>query len=143
VISARRVRRSLGGDRSARSLQFCARPHVAVPTSSERKVRLSESLDSNHISAIQQSRRAVRGRRPVCERGPHGSAERGGRAGEWNWAARAGSEDGPKAGNRGLLDRRLLSLFFFYLLFFYSFPNSKTSILKEILFVANLSLVRY
>jgi hypothetical protein len=79
-------------------------PHVAVPTSSERKVRLSESLDSNRISASQQSRRAAWGRRPVCVRGPHGSAERGGRAGEWNWAARAGSEDGPKAGNRGLLD---------------------------------------
>jgi hypothetical protein len=50
---------------------------------------------------------------------------------------------GRKQGIEAYSTEDCFPFFFFYLLFFYSFPNSKTSILKEILFVANLSLVRY
>jgi hypothetical protein len=50
---------------------------------------------------------------------------------------------GQKQGIEAYSTEDCFPFFFFYLLFFYSFPNSKTSILKEILFVANLSLVRY
>lgn len=76
-------------------------------------------------------------------RGPHAQKRSRSRGGDVWWQNGVGLRElDPKMGRKHGIEAHSAEdcFLFFYLLFFHSFPNSKTLILKEILFVENFSL---